>query len=113
MAENMTCKICDSKRLGFVWTDRHGVGACINCNNSYRIYHYENDKRVDKPPECLVKEEWVPILRRYWEETKRRIPNSFVFTRSYDQCSEEDYESWKNWCADHADELPKTEDENG
>lgn len=110
MDRNVKCPVCDREEFHFVWTDRHGVGACITCNSSFQIYHYgEDGKLMEKPPECLVREDWLPLLRRYWQEKKKRIPNPHVFTRSYDQCTEEEHYAFRDWCKEHEAELPAKE----
>ena len=58
------CGVCKA-HLVFRWTDLHGVGECSNCGATYQIYHYENDRPVDRPPELLLKDEYVPLLREY------------------------------------------------
>ena len=93
------CVICDHPDFPVAWTDRHGVAVCVHCNAPYRILHYENDKRVEKPAECLIKEASVPLLRRYYEETgKRVVPGAFNFPgSSYEQCCPDDFRSYAEW----------------
>ena len=66
MAEDLKCAICDWP-LVFVWTDTHGVAQCARCGAPYRVYHYEDDKRVEKPAECLIAEASLPLFRSCWE----------------------------------------------
>lgn len=96
--EQMVCVVCDQP-LSCRWTDRHGVGACMTCNVAYRLIHYEGGNghqvKVDRPPQCLLLEEWVPILRAYWEEHRQLIPNGCCFPgSSYDPTCQEDYQTW-------------------
>ena len=42
------CIICGNG-LRTRWTDTHGIGACVNCGCPYRLFHYEDNKAVDKP----------------------------------------------------------------
>jgi hypothetical protein len=105
------CPICDDD-LSFRWTDTHGIGACLTCNTPVRIYHYEGEgddrHHVEKPPGFIILEEWIPVLRKYWQETKSRAPNGCNFPgSSYEPCGYEEFERWNKWCEEHDDELPK------
>jgi len=105
----MKCIICDDEPMGVRWTDTHGIAACLMCNTPYRIYHYENDKRVDKPATCLVSEEWVPFTREFWEERRRKIPHNLNMPgSSYEICTQKDFEFWNNWCDENNERLPTT-----
>ena len=112
--ERPPCPVCDEP-LSFRWTDRHGIGACLTCNAPWKIYHYEGEgddrHHVEKPPECFILEEWIPVLRKYWEETKSRAPNACNIPGSrYEPCTDVEFEKWHDWLAEHEDELPKRED---
>ena len=102
------CLICENP-LCFRWTDTHGVGACVRCGAPYTIYHYDNDKkRVEKPPEITIKDEWLPLIKKYWEENKRNCsPGSHNSPRSrYEEvATKEDFEVFHNWMDAHKDEA--------
>lgn len=108
------CSVCDSE-LRFRWTDTHGVAVCIMCGAPYRILHYgEDNKRVEKPPECQLLPEWVAIARRYYAETKRMVdPGGFDIgllggrTATYSGATQEDARAWNSWLEEHEAELPK------
>ena len=59
------------------WTDYHGQVICVTCGLPYQILFYEKDengnitKPLHKPPEISVREELVPFIKKYYEETKR------------------------------------------
>ena len=113
--ERPNCPICDEP-LSFRWTDTHGIGACTECNAPVTIYHYEGegDERhsVDKPPRFLILDEWIPIMRKYWQEKKSRAPHGFnIPGSSYDPCAYEDFARWNKWCEEHKDEFPKEADD--
>lgn len=106
------CDICKTEPISFRWTDTHGFGACIRCGCPYKLYHYEGPEgqqhRVEKSPELLLLPEWVPITRRYWEETHRNCdPGAYNFPgSSYEVASREDFESYGSWMQVHKNELP-------
>jgi hypothetical protein len=114
MTETTLCAICE-KPLSCVWSDTHGVGACFTCGLPYRLYHYENDTRVEKPPSVAVPDEWVVIGRKYWNETHRRtFPAAFDFVggrngRTYSGATQDEINEWETWLDAHKDELPKPE----
>ena len=109
------CAICEST-LRFKWSDTHGVAVCTTCGLPYRLYHYENDERVDKPPSIAVTDEWMPIGRKYWQETRRRtFPAAYDFMngrrgRTYSGASDDEIDKWNSWCDAHKAELPNFED---
>ena len=91
------CIVCD-QRPTWAWTDTHGVAQCVHCGTPYRLYHYEGDKRVEKAPECQALPAWVPLLRRYREETKHKIPGGFSFSAGYEVAQPDDFEAFNAWC---------------
>ena len=117
---NDNCVVCKSE-LQFQWTDTHGVAICCICGAPYRILHYSNDddkKRVNKPPECQLRPEWIIIAQRYYNETKNMVdPGGFDFgilsrhTGTYSGASEEDFKAWRTWLMDHKTEFAIQEEE--
>lgn len=65
---DMNCVVC-GKELHFTWTDHYGVGECAECGTPYNIEGYRNIKET----RCALKEEDIPIIKEYWEETKRKM----------------------------------------
>lgn len=114
----MKCVICDTEKTGFQWSDTHGVGVCYQCGMPYTLYHYEGEgddsKRVDKEPTPAIREDWIPVGRRYWEETHRRVfPASYDMgflsgrDRSYSGATQDDCRSFNEWLDAHQSELPQ------
>lgn len=106
-----TCAVCEN-RLGVQWTDTHGYAACITCGLPYQIFFYDEDKkRVEKPMEIAIRPEWLPIGKRYWQETRHRVfPGCYDVGmsggRSYSGATREDVMRWNDWMGAHKDELP-------
>lgn len=99
MSEKEICKICDSCAT-YRWTDSHGVGACRNCGAPYLLYHYDdNSKRVDKPAELLIGEDYIALARRYWAEHGRNVaPGYGNFPgSSYEVATQEDFKIFDEW----------------
>lgn len=102
----MNCELCE-KDFSFRWTDSHGVGVCTSCGTPYTIYHYEDDKRVEKPPEIALKPSGVELAKRYWLEHKRRVfPGAFDMgilrsrgDRTYSGATDDDMRAWDDWYA--------------
>jgi predicted nucleic acid-binding Zn-ribbon protein len=103
----MRCAICGEEPR-FRWTDYHGIAACKRCGATYLLYHYENDKRVDREPELTIDEAWVPLFKRYWEENQRNCnPGAFNMPgSSYEVASREDFEVHRAWFEAHRSEWP-------
>ena len=108
------CIVCDQKPA-WAWTDTHGIAQCIHCGTPYRIFHYEgegeNSKRVDKAPACVVLPAWVPLLRRYREETKHMIPGGHSFSPDYEVAKPDDFEAFNSWCNRNRAEIDKAKQE--
>ncbi len=96
-----TCEICETENPGFRWTDTHGIGQCSRCGAPYRLYHYEGETFVDKPPTCLVLEDFKPVLKQYWNETKRIIPGGYSFPGGQEMASQEEHKQFYDWLEAH------------
>lgn len=108
----MPCETCESKELYWRWTDTHGVAVCGTCGTPYRLYHYENDKRVEKPPSPMLNERGMAIAKQYWQETKRRVfPASYDMGmerggRTYSGATREDCAAFNQWAKQHPEHFP-------
>lgn len=106
MSERRPCAVCEQE-LSCRWTDTHGIAVCITCGAPYRLYHYENDKRVQKAPELTLNESGLRIAREYWQETRRMVfPASYDMGiarggRTYSGASREDCEAFNEWMDRH------------
>jgi len=104
--ERTPCLIC-GRDPGFRWCDHHGIGACLQCGAPYRIYHYDGEgdqkKRVDKPPELLIKSEWLEWTKAYWRDVHRNVsPGAFNMPgSSYEVATREDVEALDEWAKSH------------
>lgn len=121
----LKCELC-CERLAFAWSDTHGVGVCCNCGLPYVIIHYEKDAngesvRVEKPPEIAVRADWMPTIRRFWEETHSRVaPGGYDCGfigeagrngRTYSGATHEHMRVWGDWLDAHKADLPKPVEE--
>lgn len=69
------CVVCDAEPLRFRWTDYAGEGECVECGCPYQIkWGSEEETKEGAYPYCNLKEDFIPIAREHWEETKRRVP---------------------------------------
>lgn len=107
------CVVC-GKDSGFRWTDSHGIGACSNCGCCYRVYHYdENNKPIEKPPECTIKEGFLQIIKDYWDKYHRNcMPGSHNFSGSNDEtATKDDFDCFNDYMEDLKDRglFPKEE----
>jgi hypothetical protein len=93
----MKCEICASD-YSWCWTDTHGIAQCFRCGSPYRIYHYdESNNRISKPPELIVKPEYVALCRAYWETFKTRMPSGCSFPGGQELASEEQAIKFYEW----------------
>lgn len=106
------CLICDDEQMTVTWTDTHGVAVCYRCGCPYKLYHYdENDKRIEKPRECLILEPWRPLIRKAWAELKINIAPGYgcIPNSPYNIAKPDDYETFNNWVEAHRDEYPQSD----
>lgn len=97
----MKCEICGTENPALNWTDTHGVAQCCTCGTPYKILHYDDDgNRVDREPEIMIIQHWVPMTREYWETHKRMIPSGYSFTGNpqYELASSADTKAFYEWC---------------
>jgi hypothetical protein len=93
--------------MRFSWTDTHGIGQCLQCGVPYRLYHYDgNNKSINKPPACLVKEAWIPICQRFWNESQSCMPSGKSFPGGQELATAEDIQRWKDWLEKNKEIIP-------
>jgi hypothetical protein len=109
----MNCAICNSEP-SWVWTDTHGVAQCWTCGTPYRLLHYEGEgddrKRVEKAPEIRIKAEYVPVLKAYWDEKRRRMPSGHSIPGGQEIATRADAEALNNWMEENAERLLSAND---
>lgn len=105
------CAVCD-RQLAVRWTDHWGIAACWNCGTPYRLY-FSTKEGVETPstgamPELQIISEWLPLVRKYWQETGRLVePGSFIYLGDrYDVATQDDFETWIAWMNAHKEEWP-------
>lgn len=114
LATEDRCQICDWV-YSFRWTDTHGIGACTTCGAPYKIYHYEGDgegkKRVNKPPQLLILDQYIPLTKKYWDESKKNVaPGAFNMPGSfYEVATRDDAESLRAFERANKDEYDRLE----
>ena len=66
------CVVCNDPRPTYQWSDLYGEGMCIRCGCPYQLIGggEEREKEADYPY-LNLKDEWVPILTEYWQETRQ------------------------------------------
>lgn len=108
----MDCLVCN-KPASWCWTDTHGVAQCYTCGTPYRIYHYdENNRRIEKMPECVVSPEWLPVVKAYREQFRRRIPGECSFPGGYELATREEQDLWYEYAKEHAPVMAGNEKED-
>lgn len=107
MPKDFECEICGDQPPTVTWVDLHGEGVCTNCGVPYMLIHYdEDDNRIDKPPKLQVKEDWVPVVKEYWEKTGEFMGLGTILNyRSYPKFKEAK-EKFLNWVKEN-DKAPE------
>lgn len=103
MGEAAKCHVCEAD-LSFAWTDHHGIAQCIACGSPYRILHYEDDRRVDKPPSLILDASDIDRVCAFHRDTGGKVSAvgmGLSFPGGYDVARREDTEKWNDWIAAH------------
>lgn len=71
-ARKQECVVCGAKPMAFQWSDYSGEAMCTLCGTPYQLkWGSEEQKAEGHYPYLNLREEWVPVLRRYYQETGR------------------------------------------
>lgn len=97
----MKCAVCDRENPSWSWTDSHGIAQCWDCGTPYRLIHYDGNKRVEREPECVVADEWLPRLREYREQVGGIIPSGCSFPGGQERATQDDIRKWNEWVDTH------------
>lgn len=86
------CQTCGG--TFFEWTDSHGEVSCRQCGTPYQLLVYdESKKRIpDAPFEINMMDNYVPLLRRYWNETRKHMGLGSYWDEKYPDNKEAFYQ---------------------
>ncbi len=69
-AHNQTCVVCGASPATYQWSDLNGEGMCTRCGTPYQLMNGSDEMRAEgKYPYLNVRDAWVPVVRRYFQET--------------------------------------------
>lgn len=70
-AQNQTCAVCGTSPMTFQWSDYSGEGMCTKCGCPYQL-KWGSTKMQEEGnyPYLNMNDEFLPIAKEYWEETK-------------------------------------------
>jgi uncharacterized protein YlaI len=97
-SKDFKCIICNES-AGFNYSDLHAEAMCNRCGTAYMLNEI--------PHKISIKENWIPILKQYWNETHQYMGlGQIVIWRDYPE-AEEGRMKFNDWCKKHKDILPK------
>ena len=69
-AHGNSCVVCEDSPMSYQWSDYSGQAMCCRCGTPYQL-KWGSDEQVAEGayPYLGLKEEWVPIVRQYHQET--------------------------------------------
>ena len=71
-ANNQTCIVCETSPVMYRWSDYSGQAMCSACGCSYQLkWGSDEQQKEDNYPYLRLKKEWIAVLKRYHQETKR------------------------------------------
>lgn len=99
------CVVCGiNLHRNWVWTDYHGEFECKDCGMVYDMAGYRDVVET----RCRLKAEEIPIIKEYWEETKRKVPFGVYLKQTKTQA--ELIQSFNIWIQEKHPELIEEED---
>ena len=106
-AQNFTCLICEASPTVWTWGDVYGEAMCMKCGTPYQLLQQDDDgKLLDTPPKINIKEEWIPILEQYFQETEEFTGLATIMTeRDYPECIEGQRKFYE-WLDQHPEADP-------
>lgn len=112
-SRDFTCVVCGDNPPTWTWSDLHGEAMCIKCGTPYQLIQYEEvdgeRKRLDAPPKINIKPGYIPILKQYWEETKKFTGlGTIMIGRDYPECVE-GCKAFYKWLDAHKELIPSEE----
>lgn len=85
------CLICGEIPT-YRWTDYSGEAICCNCGTPYQLKCGGDEKEKEgKYPYLNIKDEWIPVLKEYWDETKKFTYNGTSFS---EKTGLEEFHEW-------------------
>jgi hypothetical protein len=71
--DDWKCLICGHNVL--IWDIEFGRCSCISCDAPYTYFPngMQSEEEPTIPPKCLVKSEWLEVVKVYWKETEKSI----------------------------------------
>lgn len=66
------CVICNTAPIRYQWADFSGEAMCTVCGAPYQLkWGTEEQEKEGAYPYLNIIDEWVPIIREYYEQTKK------------------------------------------
>ncbi len=70
-AQENVCVVCGADPVRYQWSDYSGEAMCTECGTPYQLkWGSEEQKAEGAYPYLSLKDEWVPVVKRYYEETR-------------------------------------------
>lgn len=71
-AQGQTCVVCEAFPVTYQWSDYSGEAMCTQCGCPYQLKWGTVEQRQERAyPYLSVKEEWIHVLREYYDETHK------------------------------------------
>lgn len=99
-AKDQTCEVCGDAPMRFQWSDYSGEAMCRSCGTPYQLkWGLEEMQEEGDYPYLNLRDEWVPVVREYHEETGRFAPLGRYL--SIPEALHSDYEAFVRWVREH------------
>lgn len=81
--QGQTCVVCGVHPVGYQWSDYSGEAMCRQCGAPYQLKWGTDEQRKEgKYPYVNLKQKWIPVVRRYFDETHQFTCHGIMIIRS-------------------------------
>jgi hypothetical protein len=85
------CAVCGTSPMRYQWSDYSGEGMCTVCGCPYQLkWGSDEMKKEGAYPYMNLDEKWLPIIKEYWEETRRWT----YFGRGFERPGMVEFATW-------------------
>lgn len=100
-AHGNKCHVCDAHPAYYQWSDYSGEGMCTECGCPYQLkWGTDEHKKKNDYPYLNLKEDFIPIAKEYWLQTKQFVCYGVMMSSSMPGRNELD-----DWLKEHHPEY--------
>ena len=103
--KSTACDVCGDEKPTYSWSDFYGEGLCCQCGAPFQLKAPSGDNPDQEYPYCKIDDKWLPVFRRYWQETQRYNGSAGMFFVETPPHIRESRRLFHHWLEEHSDEF--------